>query len=247
MDNIMNKNNKVSARGRIISIKRNDYGHRSLVLYIKKGANPVPLYVSFALNTDLPLSVTVNSHVKIEGHVVARIYRDEVWERSSYMQYFVADKVELDKTKIEEVFPEDCDGEGFGYAEPYMTVALKGEIAKISEAEDKSGKPRTWTRILLRGEQEKGSRHPLMVFAQYSSNMRVSDVKLHTGDKVCLVGTVSSRRKEIGKASNSKNGHKKFSQPTKTYEDIIVDDLVVIDPATPEMDSEDVVNMLMED
>ena len=82
----INNHNKVRARGRIIGIGRDDYGHRSLILFIRGGRDSRPVYVSFAFDTDLPLNVTVQSFVDIEGYVTAYSYRNEVWGRQSYVQ-----------------------------------------------------------------------------------------------------------------------------------------------------------------
>lgn len=257
MDNIqINNHNKVKARGRIVGIGRDDYGHRSLILFIRGGRDSRPVYVSFAFDADLPLNVTVQSFVDIEGYVTAYSYRNEVWGRQSYVQYFVAEKIELSKTQLEEAFPEECAGQGFAHHDAFINVSLMGEIVRISRSEaqnqEGSDKPRVWTRIMLRVDPAKDGHRPSLVNAQYSSNMRVSEIPIHVGDKVCMTALVSSKRKNTSnqteddaRRSSSRRNARNFRN-VRNFEDIIVNDLVVIEHAQPETDPTEVEKILLE-
>ena len=257
MDNIqINNHNKVKARGRIVGIGRDDYGHRSLILFIRGGRDSRPVYVSFAFDADLPLNVTVQSFVDIEGYVTAYSYRNEVWGRQSYVQYFVAEKIELSKTQLEEAFPEECAGQGFAHHDAFIDVSLMGEIVRISRSEaqnqEGSDKPRVWTRIMLRVDPVKDGHRPSLVNAQYSSNMRVSEIPIHVGDKVCMTALVSSKRKNTSnqteddaRRSSSRRNARNFRN-VRNFEDIIVNDLVVIEHAKPETDPTEVEKILLE-
>lgn len=257
MDNIqINNHNKVKARGRIVGIGRDDYGHRSLILFIRGGRDSRPVYVSFAFDADLPLNVTVQSFVNIEGYVTAYSYRNEVWGRQSYVQYFVAEKIELSKTQLEEAFPEECAGQGFAHRDAFINVALMGEIVRISRSEaqkqEGSDKTRVWTRIMLRIDPVKDGHRPSLVNVQYSSNMRVSETPIHVGDKVCMTALVSSKRKNTSnqteddeRRSSSRRNARNFRN-VRNFEDIIVNDLVVIEHAQPETDPTEVEKILLE-
>lgn len=246
----INNHNKVRARGRIIGIGRDDYGHRSLILFIRGGRDSRPVYVSFAFDTDLPLNVTVQSFVDIEGYVTAYSYRNEVWGRQSYVQYFVAEKIELSKTQLEEAFPEECAGQGFAHNDAFIDVSLMGEIVRISRSEaqnqEGSDKPRVWTRIMLRVDPAKDDHRPSLVNVQYSSNMRVSDTPIHVGDKVCMTALVSSKRKNTSYQTESNTRRNSSRRNTRNFEDIIVNDLVVIEHAQPETDPTEVEKILLE-
>lgn len=245
----INNHNKVRARGRIIGIGRDDYGHRSLILFIRGGRDSRPVYVSFAFDTDLPLNVTVQSFVDIEGYVTAYSYRNEVWGRQSYVQYFVAEKIELSKTQLEEAFPEECAGQGFAHHDAYINVSLMGEIVRISRSEaqnqEGSDKPRVWTKIMLRVDPAKDDHRPSLVNIQYSSSMRVSDTPIHVGDKVCVTALVSSKRKNTGYQTES-NARRSSRRNIRNFEDIIVNDLAVIEHAQPETDPAEVEKILSE-
>ena len=250
MDDIqINNHNKVRARGRIVGIGRDDYGHRSLILFIRGGQGGRPVYVSFAFGADLPLNVTVRSFVDIEGYVTAYSYRNEVWGRQSYVQYFVAEKIELSKTQLEEAFPEECAGQGFAHHDAFINVSLMGEIVRISRSEaqnqEGSDKPRVWTRIMLRVEPAKDDHRPSLVNVQYSSNMRVSDTPIHVGDKVCMTALVSSKRKNTGYQTES-NARRSSRRNIRNFEDIIVNDVAVIEHAKPETDPAEVEKILSE-
>lgn len=246
MDDIqINNHNKVRARGRIVGIGRDDYGHRSLILFIRGGQGGRPVYVSFAFGADLPLNITVRSFVDIEGYVTAYSYRNEVWGRQSYVQYFVAEKIKLSKTQLEEAFPEECAGQGFAHNDAFINVSLMGEIVRISRSDaqkqEGSDKPRVWTRIMLRVDPAKDDYRPSLVNIQYSSNMRVSDTPIHVGDKVCVTALVSSKRKNTGYQTESN-----ARRNTRNFENIIVNDLVVIEHAQPETDPAEVEKILSE-
>lgn len=246
----INNHNKVRARGRIIGIGRDDYGHRSLILFIRGGRDSRPVYVSFAFDTDLPLNVTVQSFVDIEGYVTAYSYRNEVWGRQSYVQYFVAEKIELSKTQLEEAFPEECAGQGFAHHDAFIDVSLMGEIVRISRSEaqnqEGSDKPRVWTRIMLRVDPAKDDHRPSLVNAQYSSNMRVSDTPIHVGDKVCVTAIVSSKRKNTSSQTENNTRRNSSRRNTRNFEDIIVNDLAVIEHAQPETDPAEIEKILLE-
>lgn len=251
MNNIqINNHNKVRAKGRIVGIGRDDYGHRSLILFIRGGRDSRPVYVSFAFDADLPLNVTVQSFVDIEGYVTAYSYRNEVWGRQSYVQYFVAEKIELSKTQLEEAFPEECAGQGFAHRDAFIDVALMGEIVRISRSEaqkqEGSDKTRVWTRIMLRVDPVKGNHRPSLVNVQYSSNMRVSETPIHVGDKVCMTALVSSKRKSTGYQTENDARRNSSRRNTRNFEDIIVNDLVVIEHAQPETDPAEVEKILLE-
>lgn len=251
MNNIqINNHNKVRAKGRIVGIGRDDYGHRSLILFIRGGRDSRPVYVSFAFDADLPLNVTVQSFVDIEGYVTAYSYRNEVWGRQSYVQYFVAEKIELSKTQLEEAFPEECEGQGFAHRDAFIDVALMGEIVRISRSEaqkqEGSDKIRVWTRIMLRVDPVKGNHRPSLVNVQYSSNMRVSETPIHVGDKVCMTALVSSKRKNTGYQTENDARRNSSRRNTRNFEDIIVNDLVVIEHAQPETDPAEVEKILLE-
>lgn len=252
----INNHNKVRAKGRIVGIGRDDYGHRSLILFIRGGRDSRPVYVSFAFDADLPLNVTVQSFVNIEGYVTAYSYRNEVWGRQSYVQYFVAEKIELSKTQLEEAFPNECAGQGFAHHDAFIDVALMGEIVRISRSEaqkqEGSDKPRVWTRIMLRIDPVKDGHRPSLVNVQYSSNMRVSETPIHVGDKVCMTALVSSKRKNTSnqteddeRRSSSRRNARNFRN-VRNFEDIIVNDLVVIEHAQPETDPAEVEKILLE-
>lgn len=257
MDNIqINNHNKVKARGRIVGIGRDDYGHRSLILFIRGGRDSRPVYVSFAFDADLPLNVTVQSFVNIEGYVTAYSYRNEVWGRQSYVQYFVAEKIKLSKTQLEEAFPEECAGQGFAHRDAFINVALMGEVVRISRSEaqkqEGSDKTRVWTRIMLRIDPVKDGHRPSLVNVQYSSNMRVSETPIHVGDKVCMTALVSSKRKNTSnqteddeRRSSSRRNARNFRN-VRNFEDIIVNDLVVIEHVQPETDPTEVEKILLE-
>lgn len=250
--------NKVIARGRVIGYGRNEYGYLGLTLFIRGTGNVsrrnsaatsrrantrnendgTYVHFTYGKNATMPLDVTINSNVEILGHVEANIVKSDMWDKTSYIQYLVIDEIKKADTQLEEAFGDVCKGMGFAYPAPFISVALMGEILKITKsdpnAEDASDTSRVWTRLRMKVDSEDGTR-PSIVEMQYSSNMRVSDVDCKVGDIVCVTAMMISRQKTT----------KGNTQP-RNFENIIVNDMAIIESAHPEMEAEDIFDVLAE-
>ena len=208
--------NKVYLRGRVVGYGHTASGIRSFSLMIRGSrmeghpARNIVLNIAYGKAADrLPDGIPMHSVVEIEGHIVAYVYRNEVFDKWSYIQYIEADRIEFPKSELEESFGVS----GFSYPSPYIKIYLKGELARVFKSENDA----SWTNISVRTVANSRNGRGV-VRAQFSSRMRVNDVgmKCREGDLVCLVGTFSTNTK------TSRNGG------ITSFENIIVDDMQII-------------------
>lgn len=197
----------------------------------KATRNNVGTYIHFAYGKDLdvPTNITIGSSVDIVGHVEGHVVQNDVWGGSSYLQYMVADKIKKASTQLEAAFPGICDGKGFAILAPCINAYFMGEITNIKKSNhdgDNSGSSRVWTRLRLKvgGSDAR----PSVVEMQYSSNMRVNDVEIKVGDTVCVSALVISTQKIT-----------KGNTVPRSFEDIIVNDIAVIESVEQKLEEED--------
>lgn len=205
------KENLVLARGRIIGIGRDDYGHKRFVLYVRGSKDKNPAYISFAINADMPLDVTINDTVDVEGHYISFASQSDSFKsiRRRPVQYFVADKVTKSLTELEKVFGVP----GFAYESSYCRAYFKGKIRGVVPSENNN-----WINAYIHIPGEPQIKHKNVALLQYTSRMRVSDVDVQAGDIACVACFVTSKKK-------TKDGRDLF------FEDFIVEDWAVVEPS----------------
>ena len=192
--------NRFFARGRIIGIGMDDYGHKRFVLYIrgtggpraskngeeKENVKPAPgarpVYLSIAFGNNTPYNVRISDIVEVEGHMVAYPYKNEAVDKWGFIQYLKADSITPAVSELTKVFGEEAAGFSTG---------------------------RHYSRFYLKG---------VHIRAQYSDRMRVNDVQYEKGDTVALIGTFSYSRK-VAKHDDARIVY---------FENVIVDDMAVV-------------------
>lgn len=262
MDEKRNGRNKITARGRITAYGQDEYGHRGFTLFIRRNGarrennnqntgrtgyrngrmdnNGTYIRFAYAENISIPFDIALLSTVEVVGHIEGSIVKNHVWDKLSYIQYMVVDEVKKADTQLESAFPEECAGKGFAYPPSFLDVALKGEIINIEKSNhstsDGTVTDRVWTRLRLKIDPVADMHRPSIVEMQYSSNMRVNDVECKVGDIVCVSAQVITRQKML-----------KTTQQLRTFEDIIVNDMVIVDRPHAELDDESIVEALKKD
>lgn len=252
----MNEKNKIIASGRIIGYGQNEYGHKGFTLFIRNNSvrtnnnnqnrnrrtENLGTYIHFAYakDIDIPFDIALHSTVEVVGHIEGNIVRNQVWNKTSYIQYMVADEIRKVSTQLEESFPMECKGKGFAYSSPFVKVSLMGKVVNIEKSNhntsDGNKDERVWTRLRLKVDPVVGARNPSLIEMQYSSNMRVSDVDCRVGDTICLTAMIVSRQKQI-----------RGTQQTRIFEDIIVNDMAIIDRPQEELEDNSVLEALKEE
>ena len=221
--------NRFFARGKIIGIGVDDYGHKRFVLYIRgiggsraqrnkeeketvktvPGSRPVYLSIAFGNNT--PHNVRVTDIVDVEGHIIAYPYFNEVVNKWGFIQYLKADNITQSVPELTKVFGEEAVG--FSTGRHYSRVCVKGEVIDKYRAEGS-----IWHKLTLRVDGDNDDRRRNDIRAQYSSRMRVNDVQYEIGDTIALIGTFSSSSKTA----------KNDSDRIVYFENVIVDDMAVV-------------------
>ena len=229
--------NRFFARGKIIGIGVDDYGHKRFVLYIrgiggtvaqrnkeeketvKTVSGPRPVYLSIAFGNNTPHNVRVTDIVDVEGHIIAYPYFNEAVNKWGFVQYLKADSIALSVPELTKVFGEDAVG--FSTGRHYSRVYVKGEVIDKYKAEGS-----IWHKLTLRVDGDMDDRRRNDIRAQYSSRMRVNDVQYEKGDTIALIGTFSSSSKTA----------KNDSGRIVYFENVIVDDMAVVKRKEHEQD-----------
>ena len=136
--------NRFFARGRIIGIGMDDYGHKRFVLYIrgtggpraskngeeKENVKPAPgarpVYLSIAFGNNTPYNVRISDIVEVEGHMVAYPYKNEAVDKWGFIQYLKADSITPAVPELTKVFGEEAAG--FSTGRHYSRFYLKGVV-----------------------------------------------------------------------------------------------------------------------
>lgn len=233
--------NKVFALGRVINYGHTQNGIRTFELLVRgvpaadgrrtrnrrasegEAANGRERENDLARNTILNIAygsgadehsggIPLRSMVAIEGHINANSYKNEIFDRWGYIQYIEADRITFVPSEMEEVFGV----KGFHYENTYVRTYLKGTVAKIIPPRNGSN----WVNLSVRTSgRAHGGRG--VVRAQYSVRMRrVNEIgmTLKEGDKICLVGTISSTDKPVRGVLTH-------------FEDVIIDDMQILERA----------------
>lgn len=221
--------NRFFARGRIIGIGIDDYGHKRFVLFIrgnggqrasknmedKENVKPAPgsrpVYLSIAFGNNTPHNVRVNDIVEVEGRMVAYPYFNETVEKWGFIQYLKADSIIPAVPELTKVFGEEA--KGFSTERHYSRVYVKGVVIDKYKKESS-----IWHKLTLCVEGDQDDRRSSHIRAQYSDRMRVNDIQYEIGDTMALIGTFSYSRKA------SKNDDSRIIY----FENIIVDDMAVV-------------------
>ena len=209
--------NKVFARGKIVGFGKNDYGMKRFILYVKgriaQDREKNPLYMSIVFGNEVSRDFRVGDMVEVEGHMIAYPYKNEVWDRWGYIQYVVADSIEVCRPELSRVF--GIEG-GFAIEKPCCRIYLKGTVTNKYTKEGSS-----WHRFTVLVDDDKKNSRSNRVRVQYSDRMRVSEVEYEEGDRITVIGVMSSSIK--GK-----------DKEIRYFENVIADDMAVYEKKTEE-------------
>lgn len=221
--------NRFFARGRIIGIGMDDYGHKRFVLYIRGTGGPRaskngeekenvktasgarPVYLSIAFGNNTPYNVRISDIVEVEGHMVAYPYKNEAVDKWGFIQYLKADSITPAVPELTKVFGEEVAG--FSTGRHYSRFYVKGVVIDKYKKEGS-----IWHKLTVRVDGDLDDRRANHIRAQYSDRMRVNDVQYEKGDTVALIGTFSYSRKTA-----------KYDDTRIMYfENVIVDDMAIV-------------------
>lgn len=230
--------NRVDARGRIVAVgnlfTRRGEAYREIRLLIRGQYQARAIYLNFVIkDSNIDDDFKVGDYVDIEGHINSYFRRSSTWnaERSrTYVQEFIIDKMAHAVTILEDVF--GVKG-GFAQQRNYFRAAYKGEVTRVERDthDRKTGEPLRdrrnnkveYVRVFVRVPNPTSPNGTGIVLAQYSSNMRVNDIKPKVGDKIIVSTNITTVSKYI---NNSR----------AEFQNLQIDDMLVVEEA-PERDA----------
>ena len=193
--------NCVVVSGRVIRTKELKDNRALITLHQKKTRDT---YVRFICDKKLLPEFKLRDRLTITGHVIQTVLYAGKGRIDS--QYFEASKVELTKTPVEEEFGIT----GKFYGEPINKIIVSGRLTAVTK---KNG----WMRysVLAPYKNSKGELKldNVIFFAQKEPDRPLT---LSNGDRLCIVGHVSSAKKQI-------RGKDMY------YEDMLADDVAKVE------------------
>lgn len=230
--------NRVDARGRIVAVgnlfTRRGEAYREIRLLIRGQYQARAIYLNFVIkDSNIDDDFKVGDYVDIEGHINSYFRRSSTWnaERSrTYVQEFIIDKMAHAVTILEDVF--GVKG-GFAQQRNYFRAAYKGEVTRVERDthDRKTGEPLRdrrnnkveYVRVFVRVPNPTSPNGTGIVLAQYSSNMRVNDIKPKVGDKIIVSTNITTVSKYI-------------NNTRAEFQNLQIDDMLVVEEA-PERDA----------
>lgn len=203
------KENKVFARGRILGFNYEDAENLRLTLYIRGSKGKEAAYIPFVIPNSMQEGLNIGDTIEVEGHyLVQKVESTSPDGKEKTIRQFVADKITHALTELEKHFGE----KGFAYDHAYCKAFFKGKVTDVRRSLNE------WVNVRLQipGEYEGGEENSVLL--QYTTNMRVNDIKVRKGDTVCAVCFATSKRK-------TRDGR------VISYEDLILEDMAVTEKA----------------
>ncbi len=197
----MKNENKVIADGRITYLRKTEKGKTEF--HIQSVDRAAVKDIHFIYNGELPDEIGLRKKVHVEGYVVS--YRKSLEEgKFESVQYFIAEKVELQRTLLEAEF----DIESNFFEKDSFTGLFCGTVC---------GAPRTenpkWAKLVVAvNGREYGRKTSYIVFS-YFLDGRLPKFEYKQGDEVYIKTSLFTTDKEV-------NGKKKH------FEDLQIEDIV---------------------
>ena len=202
--------NRVEVQGKVVGIGKDHMGHDTItILVVRPKGRPsqrtaiAPTgdkeksFVRFALKDPLEFEVRHNDHVRAEGFTNAYSYRDDSGDKWTYVQYFVADKFERQKTKLMDAFGV----EGKFYDASYFKGFYRGEVMSVIRTKNSP-----FARLVVRTPETGQQRSSTLRFT-YLTTGRLPDIKkFEKGDEVCVAAGINTPQREVdGKLRSMEN------------------------------------------
>ncbi|MGQ7320233.1 hypothetical protein ACTGXJ_07960 [Streptococcus suis] len=178
-NNLQNINrNTIFARGKIIEINDKDCTP-SFILFIRNGAGRKHTYLTLRYDPNILYPIK-GTNVYIEGHL-----NNDINSNKFKNQHYFADCLIKDQTEISNYF-NLSESEGFAYRNHFSKMFVFGTVI------NKYLKPNSkWIELIIRDNCKN------QIKVQYSTKMRVNDIKFKVGDKVYVYALPISTEKFV--------------------------------------------------
>lgn len=200
----MKNENKIITDGRITYIRRTGKGNT--VFNIQSVDKATVRDIHFTYKGELPEEIALRKKVHVEGYVVA--YRNTLEDgKFEPVQYFVAEKVELQKTLLEADFSQ-------------VGQFLEKDSFKGVFSGTVCGAPRTenpkWAKLVVAIDGREYGRRTAYIIFSYFLEGRLPKFDYKQGDKVCILTSLYTIDKEV-------NGKKKH------FENLQIEDIAKVE------------------
>lgn len=199
--------NKIKAVGVLCDTRRGEYGYSEIMLLIKRGGQE-DLYATFTLDTVLDPSITVKQIVEVEGYF--RGYNSKQPDGSwKVVRYMVATKVKKAISAIE----QEYGVKGNFAPKHYYYAAVEGELNVVLNSDN------GWKILGLKvyGNGQNGyQEHPQYISVDVNPSPKMPNInEFKKGDVIATI-------------LNMKTPKREYNGEVKVWEDLVVEDLVVV-------------------
>lgn len=191
--------NEVLAKGKIIATGKDRRGYSTITIVIR---GKRPAIVRFVVD-NLPSSIGMGDYVRVKGHTKAYSYYDDIQNKWTSVQYFVADELEKCQTELMEKF--GVEGHYFGDAS--FRAYFAGEVTNTMETNE------NWGKITVKVNGVGVDKRLSYVTLSYLRSYRLPEFKYERGDQVYISASINTPQKE-------------FDGRTVNFENLIVEDIV---------------------
>lgn len=178
--------NEIKAVGRITGYVRDEFGNRNIVLHV---SDKDKKQVKFVLDNE-PKGIKRNDFVEISGHITAFSYHSQIFEKDSYVQYFVADEMKKAPSILEEQF-----GLPGKYVEnQHIRIILEGKFKGYTVSKNSE----EWCEVSVMIDSSGMDKRPNTVKVSCSLNRFGKTIKgLKKDDTVAMIVGVRTPKKEF--------------------------------------------------
>lgn len=197
--------NEVYANGRVIATGKDRRGYSTVTMVIRGRR---PSVIRFVVD-NLSSSIGVGDNISVKGHTKAYSYHNEIHDKWTSVQYFIADSIEKNETEIMEHFGVP----GRYYKDSHFRAYVSGEVTGTIETRDPK-----WGKLTVKVDGTGVDQRPSYITMSYFISRRLPAFDYQRGDKVCVVASISTPQKELdGRTIN--------------FENLIIEDIVKVDAA----------------
>lgn len=204
--------NEVHARGKIIATGKDRRGYSTITMVIR-GRRPA--IIKFVVD-NLKSNIGIGDSVTVDGYTKAFSYHNEIQNKWTSVQYFVATSVKKNQTELKEKFGV----ESRYYGESSFRAYYAGEVSRRIDTNDPK-----WGKLTIKVDGTGEDKRASFITLSYLKTRMLPPFDYEKGDEVYIAASVNTPQKEI-------DGR------TVNFENLTVEDIVKIKKVTEEKKQE---------
>lgn len=194
--------NKVYATGKVIGTGKDRRGYSAITIVIR---GRKPAVVRFVVDR-LDPKIGIGDNISVEGYTKAYSYHNEIQNRWTTIQYFVATSVKKNPTELMDVFGV----QGRYYKESNFRAYVKGEVTNTIDTRDPN-----WGKLTVKVDGVGEDKRPSYITMSYYKSTHLPPFDYERGDVVCVAASISTPQKEL-------------EGRTVNFENIVIEDIVKV-------------------